>query len=538
MFKVLLVDDEILTREAISKNIPWENQGFCLIGAAENGQDAIMQIETEQPDLVITDICMPYMDGLELSNYIYKNYPDTKVVILSGYDEFEYARQAVEYRVKEYILKPVTSLELKEVLKRIRQCLEEEAKEKAHFEKLQLEYKRNMPVLRERFLRNLIEEKYSKHDIDEQMRKLNIHIRGQYYIVALIDLEDASQFCLLYPNSEGDLTHFTIANIANEIMEGCEEGISVQLSDNRLALLFAAASEKALIKVALETCDHIMKTLWDYMKIEVSISVGINVKELSALRDSYLNAKEAIEYKFLLDKQAYVYGKDIEELKDRNGHIQVNHWSSRMELMIKLNQKVELEQAVSDLFEEIKNKCSVKEDIILYVQNIILSILIAFEESESSITDYGQERAMMKKLTECRYLSELKYDFFKLCTDIMNKITGQKDGEGRRLSIMAMDYIEKNYMDSNMSLNVVCSYLGVSISYFSMIFKNYTGETFVEALTRIRIHRSKKLMDTTDLRTYEIAERVGYNDPHYFSMIFKKITGKTPSEYTKGVRMK
>ena len=153
MFKVLLVDDEILTREAISKNIPWEDQGFYLIGAAENGQDAIKYIEKERPDLIITDICMPYMDGLELASYVYQKHPNTKVVILSGYDEFEYARHALEYRVKEYIVKPVTSLELKEVLKRVKNSLEEDARQRAHIERIQAEYQKNIPVLRERFLR-------------------------------------------------------------------------------------------------------------------------------------------------------------------------------------------------------------------------------------------------------------------------------------------------------------------------------------------------------------------------------------------------
>lgn len=536
MFKVLLVDDEILTREAISKNVPWEKQGFTLIGAAENGQDAINIIEEEQPDLVITDICMPYMDGLELANYIDKNYPGIKVVILSGYDEFEYARQAVEYRVKEYILKPVTSLELKEVLKRIRACLKEEAEQKAHIEKIQSEYKRNMPVLRERFLRRLMEEKYSKEDIEEQLNNLNISIRGSYYSVALIDLEDASQFCLLYPDSEEELINFAISNIANEIMEDRQKGIAVQLSDGRQALLFAGDDRSGIEADIKENCDRIIGALWNYVKIRVSISIGITVSSPYGIKDSCYNAREALEYKFLLEKQDYIYGKDLEEVKHKNGYVQVNQWSSRLELIIKLNQKAELVQAVDALFEEIKGKCSAKKDILLYIQNILLSVLIAFEEADYTTGDYAEERIILKKLADSRYLSELKYDFTKLCSDIMNKITGQKDGEGRKLSILAMDYIEKNYMDSGMSLNMVCTHLGVSISYFSMIFKNYTGETFVEALTRVRIDKSRKLMDTTDLKAYEIAERVGYNDPHYFSMIFKKVTGKTPSEYAKSVR--
>lgn len=536
MFKVLLVDDEILTREAISRNVPWEDQGFCLIGAAENGQDAVNQIQKVQPDLVITDICMPYMDGLELASYIYQNYPNTKVVILSGHDEFEYARHALEYRVKEYILKPVTSLELKEVLRKVKISLEEDAKQRAHIEKIQFEYKKNIPVLKERFLRKLIEEKYSRKDIYEQMDQLNINIKGQFYTVTLVNLEDASQFSLIHPDSEDDLIYFTISNITNEIMEETHRGLVVQLSEYRLALLFAAEEEQELEELVLHTCDKINKALWDYVKIKVSFSVGVMVNAPYAWKDSYQSAKEATEHKFLLEDQDYVYGKDMIGMKLKNGHIQVNQWSDRFELLIKLNKNMELKQTIDELFDEIKNKCSIRKDIILYIQNIYLSILISFEEAEGDVAQYLEERSRLKDLAESKYLSELKYDFNRLCTSLMNKISGHKDGEGRRLSILAMDYIEKSYSDSNMSLNMVCAHLGVSISYFSVNFKNFTGETFVEALTRIRIEKAKKLMDTTDLRTYEIAEKVGYNDPHYFSMIFKKIAGMTPSDYTKSVR--
>lgn len=537
MFKVLLVDDEILTREAISKNVPWEDQGFYLIGAAENGQDAINQIQKEQPDLVITDICMPYMDGLELASYIYQNYPDTKVVILSGHDEFEYARRALEFRVKEYILKPVTSMELKEVLRKVKISLEEEAEQRAHIEKIQFEYKKNIPALRERFLRRLIEEKYQGRDICEQMSKLNINIHGQFYCVALVNLEDASEFCLIYPDSEEDLIHFTISNIANEIMEGNLGGIAIQLSEYRLAILFASEEKQELEKLVPDNCKQIMKALWDYVKIKVSFSIGDIVNAPYEWKDSYLNAKEAIEYKFLMEKQDFVFGKDIKEIKHKNGHVQANYWSDKLELLIKLNKKLELEQVIAELFVEIKIKCSIKKDIILYIQNIFLTVLISIEESEDdSLAKYAEERTALKKLMDCRYISDLEYDFGKLCIGLMNKISGHKDGEGRKLSILAMDYIEKNYLDSNISLNMVCNHLGVSISYFSMNFKNYTGETFVEALTRIRILKAKKYMDTTDLRTYEIAEKVGYNDAHYFSMIFKKVTGMTPSDYVKGTR--
>ncbi|HHV12100.1 MAG TPA: response regulator [Clostridiales bacterium] len=536
MFKVLLVDDEILTREAISRNIPWEDQGFYLVGAAENGQDAIGYIEKERPDLVITDICMPYMDGLELASYVYQKHPDTKVVILSGHDEFEYARHALEYRVKEYIVKPVTSLELKEVLKRVKLSLEEDARQKAHIERIQAEYEKNIPVLRERFLRKLLEEKYSKQDVFEQMRNLGIQLQGQYYAVALLDLEDASEFCMIYPDQEQDLVDFTIGNIANEIMEGNKQGIMVHLSEQKTALLFAADGEEELLGEVKRACDRILQALWDFVKIKVSVVVGETVREPYGWRDSCQSAKEALEYKFLSEKKDYIHGTDLKERKHINGHIPVHHWSDKLSLCIKLNRKEELEQEIEALFSDILENCCLKKDIILYIQNTLLSIIVAVESNERAEKEYLEERSMMKKLPDNKYLEDVKSAFINICFSIMDKVAGQKEGEGRRQSVLAMDYIEKNYMDPNMSLSMVCSYLGVSISYFSVIFKNHTGETFVEALTRIRIEKSKKLMDTTDYRAYEIAERVGYKDPHYFSLIFKKVTGMTPSEYAKSGR--
>ncbi len=536
MFKVLLVDDEILTREAISKNIPWEDQGFYLIGAAENGQDAIKYIEKERPDLIITDICMPYMDGLELASYVYQKHPNTKVVILSGYDEFEYARHALEYRVKEYIVKPVTSLELKEVLKRVKNSLEEDARQRAHIERIQAEYQKNIPVLRERFLRKLLEEKYAKQDVYDQMKNYGVHLQGQCYTVALVDLEDASEFCIIYPEQEHDLVNFTIANIAGEIMEESKHGIMVHLSENKFALLFAAEEEDELLFRVKKTCDKLLQALWDYVKIKVSVIIGATVQAPYAWRASYLSAREALEYKFLLEKKDYFYAVDLKGQKHINGHVPVNLWSDRISLCIKLNQKSELEIAIDALFSDIIDNCCLKKDIILYIQNTLLSIIVSFESNESNGGEYQEERSMMKKLTDNKYIGDVKSAFMNICFSIMNKVAGQKEGEGRKQSVLAMDYIEKNYMDPNMSLNMVCSYLGVSISYFSVIFKNYTGETFVEALTRIRIDQSKKLMDTTDYRAYEIAEKVGYKDPHYFSLIFKKVTGMTPSEYAKSGR--
>ena len=156
MYKVLLVDDEALTREAISENIPWGKLGFELVASCENGRDAMEVIRQKKPDLVLTDICMPYVDGIELAKYIFENCPDTKTIIISGYDEFEYAKQAVRYQVMEYILKPITPSELTEVLLKAKARLDEARTERTTLKKLKGAYQSNRPLLRGRFLNSCL----------------------------------------------------------------------------------------------------------------------------------------------------------------------------------------------------------------------------------------------------------------------------------------------------------------------------------------------------------------------------------------------
>ena len=177
MYKALLVDDEALTREAISENIPWEKLGFELIASCENGRDAMERMKQAPPDLLLTDICMPYVDGIELARYVHENHPDTKTVIISGYDEFEYAKQAVRYQVMEYILKPITPTELTEVLFRVKESLDEKCEKNRTLKKLQGAYISNRPFLRGRFLNSLLRGNERPDGLEEKMTELGISDR-------------------------------------------------------------------------------------------------------------------------------------------------------------------------------------------------------------------------------------------------------------------------------------------------------------------------------------------------------------------------
>lgn len=536
MYKVIFVDDEILTREAIAENTPWDEAGFVLAGTAANGREAIALLEESPSDLLITDICMPIMDGIELSAYVQKHFPETLVMIISGYDEFEYAKQALKNGVTEYILKPITSFELKEELVKIKERLDVECSKKNHIEKIQQAYEQNIPMLREHFLNRLLEGNGSRNDVKEQLEKLELTVQGDYQAVVFIEMEDSSVFFENYADVSYDLILFSIVNITGELLENNPHSVVFQNVNNRCVVIFFHETEGKLQEMIQEAGRQIIDAMWKYMQTKVSVVIGETVSCPEDWQQSYENAKYAGEFRFLMDEHEFIYGRDF-AVKREWRRIPTNTWVERLVLLIKLNQKEDIENAVVEFFDELRSSRADRQTVFLHIQNVVLTILITLEEGEIDLGEGMQvETSFINQLNEFRHLSQIQDKFLSLCWKLSDSIAGKRESSNQKLAVLAMDYIEKNYKNPDITLNTVCDSLSVSVSYFSMIFKNQTKETFIEALTRVRIEKARKLFETTSMKNYEIATSVGYHDPHYFGAIFKKQMGMTPTEYAKKVR--
>ena len=191
LYRIILVDDEEEVRKSIVRKIGWEEAGFQVAGDAENGEDALEKIEALEPDVVLTDIRMPYMDGLTLAERIRQKYPSMKIVIFSGYDDFEYAKQAIKLNVTEYILKPVNVEELTAILKRIKVNLDQEIEQKRNVSLLRENYIRSLPILRENFLNELISRHMEPETVEGRMREYDLDLLGaRKWIAAAIDIEE------------------------------------------------------------------------------------------------------------------------------------------------------------------------------------------------------------------------------------------------------------------------------------------------------------------------------------------------------------
>ena len=536
MYKALLVDDEALTREAISENIPWEKLGFELIASCENGRDAMERMKQAPPDLLLTDICMPYVDGIELARYVHENHPGTKTVIISGYDEFEYAKQAVRYQVMEYILKPITPTELTEVLFRVKESLDEKCEKNRTLKKLQGAYISNRPFLRGRFLNSLLRGNERPDGLEEKMTELGISLTGRFFNTAIVEGDDLLPFLNQYKDVRDELALFAISNITQELIERRKLGVAFQNMEEKTIIIFCSETEEQLNRQMEEALGEIQKTIRHLLLIETSVGVGQTVPNIRYLYQSYDSAREVMEQKFLMGGGRILRQELLGE-PESNRPIDVSKWAGRIVQEVKSGNEDAIEECVREFAQEIRNSYANRNRSIIYMQNLLLTIIGAanlIKEKESIVVE--EEKTFLNRIYDYEHLTDMAADVTAICIHISKLLGEQRDSYGKKQALMALDYIKENYMNSEVNLNSVCSHLAISTSYFSTLFKSCTGETFIESLTKKRMGEAKKLLENTSMKTYEVAREVGFSDPHYFSIAFKKATGRTPTEYAREKR--
>lgn len=532
MYKAILVDDEALIRDAIQETIQWEKLGFELTAVCQNGKEVVQILEDKPVDLVLTDICMPYMDGLELAKYINERFPEVKVVIISGYDDFEYAKQAVKYQVQEYLLKPVTAAEFTEILNKVRQVLDEQNREQEYIHKMKHAYDENLPALKNRFLAGMVSSNsMSAEYISEKLEEFQTQLDGPYYLCAVFNAS--------LPGKGGktdgldSLSAFSVFATTKDIIHALSAGEVFQNMDNQTIAYFSARTRDEVFKVARSVCEEIHHMVTGVLNLRLNISIGKPVYTLHKLPLSYQSAQSMMENVFLVGSNQILTFLDF---PDTISDVDINRteWTNKILEFIKNGNRAELDFLLEQFIQTLRKGQLPKSKVILYIQSVVLSIMNFLDNTLFYSEElFEEEQRLFDRLPGLSHLSEMEQQLKGFCHHVEDTIYSRHDGYNQKQAMLAMDFIEHNYQDSEISLKTICKYLSMSISRFSSVFKNSTGETFVEALTRVRIEHAKELIEFSAMKAYEIAEQVGYTDPHYFSIAFKKQTGMTPTEYAK-----
>lgn len=540
MYKVVLVDDEILTREAIAENTPWEDAGFMLAGTAENGKDAIAIIDSVHPELVITDITMPVMDGLDLSKYIRDNHPGTSVIIISGYNEFEYAKRALSYGVMEYLLKPFTPNEFMNTLVKARESLSKKITKEAQIETLKAEKEMNKTKLQKLFVQDLLEGRATSRNLISQMENFGMSTIFKYQAVVFVAINNAGNFysAMKQTPETDELLNFAIANIIGELIEGREGVLQFISTDEKGIYVFSADTKEGLIAKIKQMGRLFIGSVRKYLEVEISIIVGDTVENIADWPVSFSSAGNALKNVFSISKESFVFSSDINQREDNTEKdVLLTAYADKLIENLKHGGKDKLHNICQDLFDELRACHFEKGDIIFRIQNISFAMLMQLKGVLDPAQQlHAQNHEFFQTMQHCRHISELERQFGEFVDFIHDQVSVGFMSSNQKLAFMAKEYIENNYDREDLSLNDVCSFLGMSPSYFSVVYKNETGETFIETITRVRMERAKDLLLDSTKKNYEIAEQVGFADPHYFGSVFKKYTGMTPTEYAKKIR--
>jgi two-component system, response regulator YesN len=531
MYKAIIVDDEALVRIGLKNTIQWEGHGFELIGDYANGRDALEAIEQYKPDLVISDISMPFMDGLELAGVIASNFPYTKMIILTGYDDFEYAQQAIRLKVSDFILKPITANEIRKLLDKVRREMDEEKQRREDLNRLNSQLKQSLPLLKERFLERLVAIGLRKTEIEERLAYFQLPPLSPPALLLVADIDDFGDRQLHSYEHDAEVLRFAAFHIFEEIAEGRNVLLFRTREEQMAAIVYGQPDQSLLYQEAFAFAEEVRHAIEKFLKFTVSIGVGRVCESAELLRSSYKSALSALDYRFLLGKNRVLSISDMEG--NSSGTLPLHFdWDRKLVAAVKTGSVKEVEQLIERGVSDLKKSRIPIEACFLQIQKIVLSLMNTIQElgphdRQKSI----DRRLMLTDVYRFKTLDDLEIWLLETARSVMTAIADSRSHYTNDQILRAVEYIETNYAHDKLSLHELCRHVLMSTSYFSLVFKQHTGETFIEYLTRVRIAKAKELLRNTDLKFYEIAGQVGYSDPNYFSILFKKHTGSTPKDY-------
>ncbi|NLP35581.1 MAG: response regulator [Clostridiales bacterium] len=532
-YTVILVDDEEEVRQAIIRKLDWEAIGFEVIGYADNGEDALEVAERLRPDVIMTDIKMPFMDGLTLAKKVKQISKDIKIIIFSGFDEFEYAKEAIKLEVEEYILKPINSTELKSVFIRIKEKLDAEIGTKRDIDQLRKYYLESLPVMKEQLMIGLLEGRLSKPRVKEMMKTYDVNLSSPYYMVAIIHTDNpyASLRADDYELPPAELTTLSLKQIVDETLETCFRFKScIYLGSVVVVALFDDDKQS---NEFIHIMDQLCKSAYRFLESTTSAGIGLLCNDIMNLSHSYQGAKDAIDYRVLFEPNQAIYIQDIESQVNYQSTWD-NQYTENIVFAIKLGEAEDLDKAIDELIHYIKKSTI---SIQLYQISLMELIMEIFKLGRAYKLDtkqvFGENFNINDGIHQLDSLEALKQWLLDVCRKARNGIHRERTDTTKLLVEKAIKFIEENYHDSELSVDALCQHLNVSATYFSTLFKRETGITFINYLTNVRMEKALQMLNTTEEKTYNIAEKVGYTEPNYFSYVFKKHYGISPSNYRK-----
>ena len=524
MYKIFVVDDEAAILERIAHAVDWSKIDCELIGTAINGEEALEKTIELKPDIAITDIRMPVLDGIGYIKKLHEASIDTKIIILSGYGDFEYVQNALRLGAADYLLKPAEENEILTVVKKCIEKIVEEQKQKSMISS----YTENLPKLKEKFYLSLLNGQIDIDFYNKQLELFNIETKDKNHIVFIIHIDWAFNKDIEPKNRQ--ILEFGVSNIVDEILGKLgERTVLIDSNGEIITVLSFSMDEATLNKRLAAVCNGIKNIINKIYNETVTIGIGNIVPDLFTIKNSFQKAKSHLYLKdYFGDNKIY--------MKEENPDLQIslvnNYDLKDLTTYIKLADREKTLEEIDKIISAVQNK---------YTLNPIDLKVIYFDIMFSVIKDISESRVfgddikffdvkLFYKVNNLQKISQFEECLKDYIMQIVSYLESVNSGNKRKIVDAAIEYINKNYKNQ-VSLKDITDEIYLNPSYFCKIFKNETGLTFKQYLMKFRIDKAIKLLSDPRKKIYEVAAEVGYTDVQYFTKIFKSETGLLPTQY-------
>jgi two-component system response regulator YesN len=526
--KVFLVDDEVGMLNGIKKSVPWEREGLEVVGDALNGQQAYPLIKQKKPDILITDIHMPLMDGLCLSRLVKNELPQTKILALSDLHEFQYIQSAISIGITDFLAKPVNSAELLDAVRNAAGDVEREKKERQKLESFRKNTEENRAVRRYKLIHAAISGRMRRAELLREGEKLGIDFSGTEYAVLLF-----KTMSRLY-NAECRRAAEEAADRIRKSTEALGNILSIDRGGDGWVFIAKGNKDIRADEVLAQCSKTLIQSLGSNPSVEFFGGIGRTVTSVEDIPYSYQDADKAFAGRYFQELNQIV---PLVEEEGCDTHLLILSDESRRSLDNFMNKGLceETDDFIERYFGFLgKDKCKsrllsqyITLDIFFRVKAFLDKIGLGIDCLSMEARDINTAAGENNSLRMAKaYLKKL----LREVVDLRDEQSGKKYGFSVRSSL---EFIEENYYRNDLSLNMIAAHLKLSPGYFSSLFHEKVGKTFVEYLTYVRMENAKKLLRTTNKKLSIIGYEVGYQDNHYFSYLFKKTEGCTPTEYRK-----
>ncbi|NLI59261.1 MAG: response regulator [Clostridium sp.] len=517
--KVLLVDDEPYVFEGLRIMVDWEKYGFSICGEASNGEDALEIIKTCNPHLVVTDIKMPVMDGIKLIKSVYEDSNiRAKFIILSGYDEFEYAKSAMQYGVNSYILKPLDEDELNQAVKKVsRQILEERKDEESR--------NKQLSFVAESAINTILKGEATDSDIKRANFILELDENEEIKML-LLEIDNFDKWMSDCDEIQLREIREKIKKIINSSMDNKFDLKVFEDDLNRFCILISNSMD--IYNTICEYAKDLKEIIEKNLDFSVSIAISDSVAGIKFLADLYKQVDLAISYKFFKDIGSIILYKNIKDISMNHKLFEID--IDELKSYIKENDTDGIKRTIKNLFHGFSKDLTAPELIKIYIENLELEFIRYVQEMKGNVQEFTKKLMDFNKKIEKSTIEELKKEATNLCIFLGQYIDSITKSNSKDIIAEMKHYINKNY-NKDINLKIIGKHLYVNPVYIGRKFKQVTGMQFNEYLHQVRIEEAKKLLRRTNMKISDVARSVGYSSTEYFTSKFKSFTNFSPSEF-------